>query len=153
MTRKLWMLGLMFTLVLNSFASAQVPRDWRRVDSLSAGSMLEIKLKKGSFIEGPMRRIGSDEIILVLNGADFTIAKSDVAEVRLTTRDSTKNGTLIGLGVGAGLGAAAGAAGDPGDLDKGAVTAASAAFYGAVGALVGWLVDRHHKSTLLYRAP
>jgi hypothetical protein len=142
---------LLILLLGCSVLEAQSTGNWTRVDATAVGTPLTISLKSGMVFEGFKRASAPDDFTIVLpNGNDMKIAKSDVREVRSRSDDGNKNGTLIGTGIGMGLVGIAAAA-DP--MDR-AFVAAAAVVYGGVGALLGYVIDNLHKNTdVLYRMP
>jgi len=147
---------IVVVLILSPYSEAQVPKSWSKVETTTTGTQVIVSLKNGTLVEGFLKSAGTDDMTVVLpNGADFHAVKSDVREIRTRYRDSNKNGTLIGLTVGAGLGAATAAAtnDEPIGFSKGGFVAVAGLFYGAIGALIGYMVDNTHKHTeLIYRA-
>ena len=132
--------------------------DWSRLNAVTSGSKLTVKLKNGQTIEGKLTGVSDTSLALSVKDKSVDLKRQDVLSVYQVTKKSAAKATLIGLGVGAGAGAAVGAAG--GDSSDGWVfiskkqAAAGLSVLGAgVGALTGYLIGRGgHKRVLIYQA-
>ena len=133
--------------------------DWSRLNGLTAGSKLSVKLKSGKTVQGKLSNISDSSLTLTVKNAPTEIKREDVLTIHEVSKKSAGKSTLIGLGVGAGAGAviglAADASSDSGGFEKidnvaaGGITVIGA----ATGALVGWLAGRGGgKKVLIYEA-
>jgi small nuclear ribonucleoprotein (snRNP)-like protein len=133
--------------------------DWTRLNGLSAGSKLSVKLKSGKTIQGKLSNVSDSGLTLTVKNAPTEIKREDVLTVHQVSKKSTGKSTLIGLGVGAGAGAVVGLAADASsdsdgfekidNVAAGAVTVIGA----ATGAFVGYLLGRGGgKKYLIYEA-
>lgn len=153
-------LGAVPILSANNF-NVVPPGNWGKVESLSSGSNISVKMISGDRMEGAYIRVDTDTIHIMIDGQARNYPKRDVAEIFLREiNDSNLNGTLWGFGIGAvTLGSFTGIAlaSDPGwttAAENVAITAVVACLGGGIGALVGYAADRTHKgSELIYRAP
>ena len=87
-----------------------VPGRWEKVAALAVGQEIVVALKSGDRIEGILRGVTSEAILLaMLTGSDLGIAKSNIRRIsRLEEdRDNNLNGTLLGLAAGLALGGVA----------------------------------------------
>jgi len=132
--------------------------DWSRLNTVTAGSKLTIKLKNGQTIDGKLSSVSDTLLSLSVKDKSVDVKRQDVLSVYQVTKKSAAKATLIGLGVGAGGGAAIGLAGTKNDnsgfekLDH-AVTAGLTVLGAGAGALTGYLVGRSgRKRVLIYQA-
>jgi hypothetical protein len=130
--------------------------DWSRVNSVSSGSRLAIKLRDGKSVEGELTSVADTGLTLSVKNKPVEVKREDVVSVHHITKKSATKSTLIGLGVGAGAGAAIGLAGRKGDnfakLDN-AFTAGFAVLGAGAGAITGYLIGRSGpKRVLIYQA-
>ena len=132
--------------------------DWSRLNTVTTGNKLVVKLKNGKSVEGKLSGVSDTLLSLSVKEKSLELKREDVLSVYQIMKKSAAKSTLIGLGVGAGAGAALGAAG--GDSNDGWVfiskkqAAAGLGVLGAgVGALTGYLIGRGgHKRVLIYQA-
>ena len=141
-------------------ASGQTPaataNDWSRLNLVSAGAGLEIKLKDGKTIGGKLTSVSDSMLSVSVKGKSVDIKREDIASVYQIKKKSATKATLIGLGVGAGAGLGAGLAGrsDNGfeKIDN-AATAGLAVLGAGAGALAGYLIGRSgRKKELVYQS-
>ena len=131
------------------------PGNWGKVESLSPGEEISVKMLFGDKMQGEYLGLDPDAIRLKTGGKERVYPRKDIAEIRLqNVHDSNQNG--VGIGVIAGaipMGFLATLATDDGG-DAAAAAVVGGAIGGAIGGLVGYLVDNLHKgSELIYRAP
>jgi hypothetical protein len=138
-------------------ASGQVltaNNDWSRLNSVNAGTRLEIKLMSGKTIGGKFNSVSDSLLSVTDKGKSMEVKREDVQAVYQVTKKSATKGALIGLGAGAGVGLGVGLAGrDNNDFNKieNAATAGLTVLGAGAGALVGYLVGRSgRKKELLY---
>lgn len=131
--------------------------DWSRLNSVTNGTKLSVKLKDGKKMEGTFEAVSDTSLSLTVKKARKELRREDVASVHQVSNKSATTATLIGLGVGAGAGAAIGLAGDASSdgfekLDN-AVAAGVTVLGAGVGALAGFFIGRTGKKrVLLYEA-
>jgi len=133
--------------------------DWSRLNSVTSGSKLSVKLKDGKTVDGKLSSVSDSLLTLSVKNAPMDLKREDVASVHLVKKGSTGKSTLIGLGIGTGIGAVVGIAGDAstkgGEFEKiDNVAAAGVTVIGAgAGALGGFLVGiGRSKRVLIYQA-
>jgi small nuclear ribonucleoprotein (snRNP)-like protein len=133
--------------------------DWSRLNSLTSGSKLSVKLKDGKTVDGKLSSVSDSLLTLTVKNASMDLKREDVMSVHRVSKPSAAKSTLIGLGVGAGAGAVVGIAADSssdgGGFEKiDNVAAAGITVLGAgAGALAGFLVGKgHSKRVLIYQA-
>jgi hypothetical protein len=128
--------------------------DWSRLNSISNGIKLSVKLKDGKKFDGTFDAVSDSTLSLTVKKARKEVRREDVASVHEVSGNSATKSTLIGLGVGAGAGAAIGLVGDASNdsgfetIDNsvaGAVTVLGA----GIGALTGYLFGRKGKKRVL----
>lgn len=130
--------------------------DWSRLNSVSNGTKLAVKLKDGKKMEGTLEAVDTS-LSLTVKNARKEVKREDVASVHELYKKSATTATLVGLGVGAGAGAAIGLAGDASSdgfekIDN-SVAAGVTVLGAGVGALAGFLIGRSGKKrVLLYEA-
>ena len=127
--------------------------DWSRLNSISNGTKLSVKLKDGKKFDGTLEAISDSSLTLTVKNARKEVRREEVASVHEVSGKSATKATLIGLGVGAGAGAAIGLAGDASSdgfetIDN-AVTAGVAVLGAGIGALTGFLIGRSGKKRVL----
>jgi hypothetical protein len=130
--------------------------DWSRLNAVTSGSKLTIKLKNGQSIDGKLTGVSDTSLTLSVKHKSVDLNRQDVLSVFLVKKKSAAKATLIGLGVGAGAGAAVGVAGTREDgfakLDH-ALTAGLTVLSAGAGALTGYLIGRSgRKRVLIYQA-
>ena len=129
--------------------------DWSRLNSISNGTKLSIKLKDGKKVDGTLEAVSDSSLSLTVKKARKEIRREDVASVHEVSKKSATKATLIGLGVGAGVGAALGIAGDASSGDNGfeeldnAIAAGVIVLGAGVGALAGFLIGKTGKKRVL----
>jgi hypothetical protein len=138
-------------------ASAQTSTaDWSRLNTVSAGSKLSVKLKSGKTVAGKLASVSDAALSLTVKDKPVDLKREDIASVYQVTKKSAAKATLIGLGVGAGAGAAIGLAGrDDNGFDKleNSITAGLAVLGAGAGALTGYLIGRgSSKRVLIYQS-
>ena len=154
-------LALVAALLLSSAtASAQLSTaptgDWSRLNAVTAGSKLSVKLKSGKTVAGKLSGVSDTALSLTVKDKPVDMKREDVLSVYQIKKKSVAKATLIGLGVGAGAGAAIGLAGRGDDgfrkLEN-AVTAGLTVLGAGAGALTGFLIGRSgSKRVLIYQA-
>jgi len=154
-------LTLVAALVLSSqTAGAQLSTapasDWSRLNAVTAGSKLSVKLKSGKTVDGKLSGVSDTALSLTVKSKPVDLKREDVLSVYQITKKSAAKATVIGLGVGAGAGAAIGLAGRSNDgfakLEN-AVTAGLTVLGAGAGALTGFLIGRSgSKRVLIYQA-
>jgi hypothetical protein len=129
--------------------------DWSRLNSVTAGSKLSVKLRNGKTADGKLSSVSDAALTLTVKNAPMELRREDVLSVHQVTKKSATKATLIGLGAGAGAGAVIGVAGDASSNGGGFekidnVAAAGVTVLGAgVGALAGFLIGRSGNKRLL----
>ena len=140
-------------LVATTLAAQAVPGRWEKIDTLSPGKKIVVTLKAGDRMECVFKSSGPGELTLIdPDGIERRYPKSEVRKIvsREKYKDAVLDGTLIGFASGAGGYLAVHAP----LAELQAHDFPAAIVFGAVGALVGYLVDKRHKGTeILYRAP
>ncbi len=143
---------------VNVSAQAPAPNsDWSKLNPVTSGSKLSVKLKSGQTVDGKLSAVSDAGLSLTVKGKVTDVKREDVASVYQIKNKSAKKSTLIGLGVGAGAGAAIGLAGRNNDgfgKIENIATAGFAVLGGAAGALTGFLLGRSGsgKRVLIYQA-
>lgn len=145
---------LLLSLLLTPVTLAQTRmNDWSRLNSISNGTKLSVKLKDGKKVEGTLDAVSDSALSLTVKNARKEIRRDDVASVHEVSKKSATKATLIGMGVGAGVGAALGIAGDQNDNDffetKNSITAGVVVLGAGVGALAGFLIGKTGKKRVL----
>ena len=130
--------------------------DWSRLNAVTAGSKLSVKLKSGKTVDGKLSGVSDTALSLTVKDKPVDLKREDVLSVYQITKKSAAKATLIGLGVGAGAGAAIGLAGrsknDLVNLNT-PVTAGLTVLGAGAGALTGFLIGRSgRKRVLIYQA-
>ena len=154
-------LALVAALLLSSApVSAQLStaptNDWSRLNAVTAGSKLSVKLKSGKTVDGKLSGVSDTALSLTVKDKPVDVKREDVLSVYQIKSKSVAKATLIGLGVGAGAGAAIGVAGRSKDdlvnLNN-PVTPGLTVLGAAAGALTGFLIGRSGgKRVLIYQA-
>ena len=148
---------LLSSVTVNAQLSTAPTSDWSRLNTVTSGSKLVVKLKSGKTVEGKLSSVSDTTLSLSVKDKPVDVKREDVLSVYQTKKKSATKATLIGLGVGAGAGAAIGLAGTRNDgfvkLDH-AVTAGLAVLGAGAGALTGFLIGRSGggKRVLIYQA-
>ena len=146
---------LSFLLSPLSLAAQTAPTDWSRLNSVSSGTKLSVKLKDGKKVDGALDSVSDSTLSLTVKNARKEIKRADVASVHEVSGKSATTATLIGLGVGAGAGAAVGIAGDASSNDNGfekldnSIAAGVTVLGAGIGALTGFLIGRSGKKRVL----
>jgi small nuclear ribonucleoprotein (snRNP)-like protein len=159
---KLFCFALAVCLLLSSAgAMAQESKpatvnDWSRLNSITTGTKLSVKLKNGQAVNGELHSVTDATLSLMVKGKSVDLKREEISGVYEIKKKSATKSTLIGLGVGAGAGAVIGVAGrgDNGfnKIDN-AFTAGITVLGAAAGALTGYLLGRRAaKRTLIYQA-
>ena len=130
--------------------------DWSRLNAVTAGSKVSVKLKSGKTVDGKLSGVSDSALSLTVKGKPVDVKREDVLSVYQIKKKSVAKATLIGLGVGAGAGLAIGLAGRSKDdlvnLNN-PVTAGLTVLGAAAGALTGFLIGRSGgKRVLIYQA-
>lgn len=153
-TTTIVVLMLSFLLSPLALAAQTAPTDWSRLNSLTGGTKLSVKLKDGKKVDGTFAAVSDTTLSLTVKNARKEVRREDVASVHEVGGNSVKKATLIGLGVGAGAGAALGIAGNAsndggfGELPD-SVGAGVAVLAAGVGALTGFLIGKATKKRVL----
>lgn len=145
---------LSFLLSPLALAAQTAPTDWSRLNSLTSGTKLSVKLKDGKKVDGTFDGASDTTLSLTVKNARREIRREDVANVHQVGGTSAAKATLIGLGVGAGVGGAvgiAGSAGDNGDFDEldNAIAAGVVVLAAGAGALTGFVIGKARKKRVL----
>ena len=135
---------------------ATATNDWSRLNTVTSGSKLAVKLKNGNNVEGKLSGVSDTVVSLSVKNKPMDVKREDVLSVHQIIKKSATKATLIGLGVGAGAGAAIGLAGSKDDsfakLDH-AVTAGLTVLGAGAGAVAGYFIGRSgSKRVLIYEA-
>jgi hypothetical protein len=135
--------------------SKSVLTNWDVVRSLSAGTKVRIDLKAGGHVEGTVNQVSENDLSLDRGGAARSYNRAEIRKIFRLESGSRGKSILIGAAVGAGGGAGSGAIalGATGGSDQtgkvmGVFTLAGA----GIGALVGSVVGRGTKKTLVYES-
>lgn len=149
--------GVMPALSMNNFESVP-PGNWSKVESLSQGEEVSVKMLFGDKMNGEYMGLDSDAIRLKIDGKQKVYPKKDIEEIRLlNVNDSNQNGVGIGLLIGAaamGIWGGIAARGITSEAGTAALALTGAALGGGIGGLIGYVWDNQHKGTeLIYRAP
>ena len=146
---------LSFLLSPLALAAQTAPTDWSRLNSVTGGTKLSVKLKDGKKFDGTFDGATDTTLSLTVKNARKEIRREDIASVHEVSGKSATKSTLIGLGVGAGAGAAIGVAGDASN-DAGGFEKLDHAAAGAVtvigalaGAITGFAVGKIGKKRVL----
>jgi len=135
---------------------AAATHDWSRLNTVTSGSKLAVKLKNGKTVEGKLSSVSDTVLSLSVKNKPVDVKREDVLSVYQVSKKSATKATLIGLAVGAGAGAAIGLAGSNDDsfanLDH-AVTAGLTVLGAGAGAVAGYFIGRGgSKRVLIYQA-
>ena len=97
----IFILGAVPALSANNF-SVVPPGNWAKVESLSSGTSISVKMISGDRMDGTYVKLDEDNIHIMIDSQTRYYPKKDVAEILLRKiNDSNMNGTLWGLGIGA----------------------------------------------------
>lgn len=136
--------------------STVAANDWSRLNSLSQGTKLEIKLKSGKKIGGELNSVSDSALSVSAKGKSVDVKREDVGAVYQVSKKSATKAALIGMGVGAGAGLGVGLSGrsdDGFEKIENAATAGLTVLGAGAGALVGYLIGRSgRKKELIYQA-
>ena len=132
------------------------PGNWAKVESLSQGVEISVKMVFGDKMEGAYISLDDEAIRIKIDGHERVYTKKDVTEIYLMKgRDSNKNGTLIGFGIGAAASGTLSGIAIKDETNAGGIAATAllgAGIGGGIGALIGYAADSQHKgSELIYR--
>ena len=148
--------GVMPAFSMGNFESVP-PGNWAKVESLSKGDEISVKMTFGDKMKGEYLGLDSDAIRLKTEGKERVYPRNDIAEIHLLNiNDSNQNGVGIGALVGgAALGLlAVNAFKDEANSNVAAAAVVSGALGAGIGGLVGYVVDNSKKgSELIYRTP
>ena len=145
---------LSFLLSPLALAAQTAPTDWSRLNSVTSGTKLSVKLKDGKKFDGTFDGATDTTLSLTVKNARKEIRREDVESVHEVGGTSAAKAALIGLGVGAGVGGALGIAGSAGDdngfdqLDH-AIAAGLVVLGAGVGALSGFVIGKARKKRVL----
>jgi hypothetical protein len=148
---------LLSSVTASAQTSSTTTADWSRLNAVSTGSKVSVKLKSGKTVDGKLAAVSDAALSLTVKNKPVDLKREDVSSVYQLTKKSATKATLIGLGVGAGAGAAIGLAGSGGNngfekIDH-AVTAGLTVLGAGAGALTGFLIGRSgSKRVLIYRS-
>src|SRR5688572_17291579 len=154
-TTTIVVLLLSFLLSPLALAAQTAPTDWSRLNSLTGGTKLSVKLKDGKKVDGTFAAVSDTTLSLTVKNARKEVRREDVASVHEVGGNSVKKATLIGLGVGAGAGAALAIAGDASNDDRSfekldnSIAAGVAVLAAGVGALTGFFIGKATKKRVL----
>jgi hypothetical protein len=148
----------LFVASINVTAQANL-NDWSRLNSLTSGSKVSVKLKDGKIVDGKLSSVSDATLSLTVKNKPMDLRREDVLSVQQVIKKSATKSTLIGLAVGTGTGALIGGVADASVNDGGFekidnVAAGAITVIGAVaGTVTGFLVGRgHSKRVLIYEA-
>jgi hypothetical protein len=80
----------------------RVVGNWEMIETTSVGTPIEVLLDNGSAVQGAYQSSGDSEVtILDAVGAETSLLKPQILEIRSTDADGLANGILIGMGLGA----------------------------------------------------
>lgn len=149
--------GVMPALSMNNFESVP-PGNWAKVESLSQGEEVSVKMFFGDKMNGEYVSLDLDAIRLKIDGEEKVYPRKDIAEIcLLNVNDSNLNGVGIGVLIGAaamGIWGGIAARGVTSEAGTAALALAGAGIGGGIGGLIGYVWDNQHKGTeLIYRAP
>ena len=153
-TTTIVVLSLSFLLSPLALAAQTAPTDWSRLNSLTGGTKLSVKLKDGKKVDGTFAAVSDTTLSLTVKNARKEVRREDGASIHEVGGNSVKKATLIGLGVGAGAGAALGIAGNAsndggfGELPD-SVGVGVAVLAAGVGALTGFFIGKATKKRVL----
>ena len=160
-TRRFATIVILLTSLLLSpvTAAAQASTsDWSRLNSVTTGSKLSVKLRNGKKVNGTLSNVTDTALTLMVKNRSTEVKRDDIRTVHQTSGNSATKATLIGMGLGAGAGAITAAVGNTRDdsfqvvddrLAIGVLTVLGA----GVGALGGFLVGKSmKKKVLIYEA-
>jgi hypothetical protein len=157
-TSVLLMVALLLASVSSSAqTSSAAIADWSRLNAVTTGSKVSVKLKSGKTVDGKLAAVSDAGLALTVKDKPVDLKREDISTVYQLTKKSATKATLIGLGVGAGAGAAIGLAGSGGNngfekIDH-AVTAGLTVLGAGAGALTGFLIGRgSSKRVLIYQS-
>jgi small nuclear ribonucleoprotein (snRNP)-like protein len=144
---------LSFLLSPLALAAQTAPTDWSRLNNLTDGTTLSVKLKDGKKVDGTFEGVSDTALSLTVKKARQEMRREDITSVHEVSGKSAATATLIGLGVGAGAGAAVGISGDASSdgfekLDN-SIAAGVTVLGAGIGALTGFLVGRSRKKRVL----
>jgi hypothetical protein len=148
----------LFVASINVTAQANL-NDWSRLNSLTSGSKVSVKLKDGKIVDGKLSSVSDATLSLTVKNKPMDLRREDVLSVQQVIKKSATKSTLIGLAVGTGTGALIGGVADASVNDGGFekidnVAAGAITVIGAVaGTVTGFLIGRgHSKRVLVYEA-
>lgn len=125
---------------------------WETVLALPAGTLLQVETGSGEKIEGHVRSVSGNRLLLDTGNTPVDLSQDATRRVvRLGARKTgqyARRGFLIGAGAGAAMG------GFGAESNRGAWMTFLAAGWGAIGAAIGALDGvRTRDATLVYQAP
>lgn len=133
--------------------------DWSRLNSLTSGSKVSVKLKDGKTVDGKLSSVSDATLSLTVKNKPLDLRREDVLSVQQVIKKSATKSTLIGLAVGTGTGALIGGVADASVNDGGFekidnVAAGAITVVGALaGTVTGFLIGRgRSKRVLVYEA-
>ena len=145
---------LFIFIILQGLASdanaSVVPGRWEKVGSLPRGAAVIVHLSSGDRLQGALRKVNEEEILLSVAGNEVRLPKSGVTMIQ---REQKVQGTgWKEMAIGAGIGALAG--GIVGGTRSGVNARVTAPLWGSLGAVAGFVVGRTVKKTeVLYVSP
>ncbi|MFQ5741353.1 MAG: hypothetical protein ACE5JX_20335 [Acidobacteriota bacterium] len=151
MSSRLMIQIVIFVLATSALAAGVIPGRWEKVENLSPGTPVVVRLTAGDRVAGSFEAVSSDTVTLGrYQGGALQLAKDEIKAILGVERvtDNRLDGTLIGLGIGAGsyLGLHAVLCCAPSEAHD----AGAALFFGGIGALVGLLADHSVKGPEVY---
>ncbi len=147
------LLLLLFVFQAPSILEASViPGRWEKLESQPVGTGVEVTLKSGLRYRAFLKSVGGSSLTITDPATgELTLPKSEIERVSTiaSVNDPMVDGTIIGAAVVGGL-AALGASQADGSAGS---KAGGVAFYGGIGALVGYFIDRSAtRPKVLYKA-
>lgn len=148
---------LVDVLCATAMAGSPIPGRWDKVEQLSTGVLLEVRLKSGDRVEGTFLRAQGPSLSIVGDNGVLTYPRDEVALVTAaeTRRDGIGDGALKGVAAGAVGGVALGLAswGDNGPGPLFGFTMLGTGIGAIAGALVDLGVPEVRQDEILYKAP
>jgi hypothetical protein len=143
------------TLITSTMWAGVIPGRWEKVDGLTSGTEITVKLQAGDRIDCAFKSSGPEDLILIeLGGSERRIPKFEVLKITRREKydDFVGDGAVIGLGVGATFGLVVAAIAYA-DCGHAAYFAVGPLVYGGIGAGIGVVADALHKGNeVLYKA-
>ena len=143
--------GVMPALSNSNFESVR-PGNWAKVESLTHGAAISVKMVSGDKMEGEYMGLDVEAIRLNLDGQERVYPREGITEIRLLNIcDPNTNGTLTGLAVGAATSAVVAYLVTSGEYYS-KVGPLAAGIGAGIGSLIGYTGDKLKKGNeLIYR--